>query len=311
MATTAALWGLHPPTHAHSTGKDASPTELRIGYQKGSLALVVLKDSGKLAQRLKGSSIRWVEFNAGPPLLEALAVGSIDIGATGDAPPVFAQAADKDLVYVAYEAPAPEGSAVVVPSDSSIRTLADLKGKRVAFTKGSSAHFLIAQGLRKGGLTLADIQPVYLSPSDARAAFEGGNVDAWVIWDPYYAAVELTGKARVLATSKGLSSGNSFFLASNKLVQQYPAAVSAIVDELNKAAKLKPQEVTQLITKNLGLEPAVVERYVQRRPGSPIRLLTPEVIAEQQGVADVFYQAKVIPKPVRVADAVWNGPAKK
>lgn len=284
------------------------PPELRIGFQKGSLALVVLKESGRLEQRLKGTKLSWVEFPAGPPLLEALAVGSIDLGATGDAPPVFAQAAGKDLVYVAYESPAPQGSAVLVPANSPIRSLEELKGKRVAFTKGSSAHFLTAQALKKAGLTLADIQPLYLQPADARAAFEGGNVDAWTVWDPYYAAIELSGKARVLTTSQGLTSNNSFYLASQRLTQQHPGTVTALLEELNKVstAALRPQDTAQLITRLLGLEPAVVDRFVARRPGSLIQPLSPNIIAEQQAVADTFFQARLIPAPIKVADAVWQ-----
>lgn len=291
------------PLLAHA----ADPKQLRIGYQKGSLALVVLKESKHLEQRFKNTKITWVEFPAGPPLLEALAVGSIDVGSTGDSPPVFAQAAGKDLVYIAYESPAPEGSAVVVPKDSAIRSLADLKGKRIAFTKGSSAHFLTVQALKKAGLTLADITPVYLQPAEARAAFEGGNVDAWVIWDPYYAAIEQSGKARILASSKGLSPNNSFYLASASLTRESPETVKAFLEEINKVSTsaLRPQETAQLITRLLGLEPAVVERFVARRPGSPVLPLTPNVIADQQAVADTFFQAKLIPKPIKVADVVW------
>lgn len=300
----AGLLALAPAAQAQAP----QPAELRIGFQKGSLALVVLKESGRLEQRLKGTKLSWVEFPAGPPLLEALAVGSIDLGATGDAPPVFAQAAGKDLVYVAYESPAPEGSAVLVPADSPIRALEDLKGKRVAFTKGSSAHFLTAQALRRAGLSLADIQPLYLQPADARAAFEGGKVDAWTVWDPYYAAIEQSGKARVLTTSKGLTSNNSFYLASSRLVRQHAATVGALLEELNKVstAALRPQDTAQLITRLLGLEPAVVERFVARRPGSLIQPLTPDIVAEQQAVADTFHQARLIPAPIKVADAVWQ-----
>ncbi|WP_018608835.1 sulfonate ABC transporter substrate-binding protein [Uliginosibacterium gangwonense] len=291
------------PSLAHAT-----PEQLRIGYQKGSLALVVLKESTHLEQRLKGTKITWVEFPAGPPLLEALAVGSIDVGSTGDSPPVFAQAAGKDLIYIAYESPAPEGSAIVVPKDSPIRALADLKGKRIAFTKGSSAHFLTVQALKKAGLTLADITPVYLQPAEARAAFEGGNVDAWSIWDPYYAAIEQSNKARVLTTSKGLSPNNSFYLASAGLTRESPDTVKALLEEINKTSisSQRPHETSQLITRLLGLEPAVVERFVARRPGSPVLPLTPKVIAEQQAVADTFFQAKLIPKPIKVADVIWR-----
>jgi sulfonate transport system substrate-binding protein len=169
LATTAALW----------TRAQTPPATLRIGFQKGSLNLALLKSYGLLEQRLPGTKVQWTEFPAGPQLLEALALGSVDLGATGDAPPVFAQAAGKDVVYVGAEPPKPDSSAVLVKPDSALRTLADLKGKRVALQKGSSAHFLTVRAVRQAGLAWADIQPVYLPPADARAAFERGSVDAW------------------------------------------------------------------------------------------------------------------------------------
>ena len=154
---------------------------------------MLLKSLGAARKALARPRCSWVEFPAGPQLLEALAVGSVDFGATGDSPPVFAQAAGKDLFYVGAEPPKPDSSAILVKPDSPLKTLADLKGKRVALQKGSSSHFLLVQALKKAGLQWSDIQPVYLPPADARAAFERGAVDAWAIWDPYYAAAEMTG----------------------------------------------------------------------------------------------------------------------
>jgi sulfonate transport system substrate-binding protein len=208
---------------------------LRIGYQKSAANLVIVKQSGWLEQRLPGTKVSWVEFPAGPQLLEALAVGSLEFGLTGDSPPVFAQAAGKDLLYVGAEPPKPDSSAILVLKDSPLKKLADIKGKRIALQKGSSAHFLLVQAVAKAGLKWDEIQPVYLAPADARAAFERGSVDAWAIWDPFYAATELAIRPRVLATGRDLSSNNSFYLASRPFTTQHPGALAALFEELTRA----------------------------------------------------------------------------
>ena len=162
-----------------------SPT-LRVGFQKGEPVLVAAKQNRSLETLLDplGISVSWLEFAFGPPILEAMRVGSIDIGGVGDTPPIFAQAARADLVYIGSRPSTGDSSAVLVPPGSTLQTLHDLKGRKVAFGRGSSAQNLTLAALEKAGLTVADIQPIYLSPADAAAAFAHGDVDAWTIWDP-------------------------------------------------------------------------------------------------------------------------------
>jgi sulfonate transport system substrate-binding protein len=305
--------GLLLPVAVHAQGAPAELRELRVGYQKGTINLTVLKERGLLEQRFKGSKdgtkVSWVEFAAGPQLLEALAVGSIDFGATGDSPPVFAQAAGKNLVYVAYEAPKPDTSAILVPADSPIRTLEDLKGKRIAFQKGSSAHFLTVQALKRAKLAWSDIQPIYLAPADARAAFERGSVDAWSIWDPYYAATEESAKVRVVATSRGLSNNNTFYLASPAFAARHGGALLDIFEELTQAEKYvqnNRSDAVQLLTRAFGLDQKVIERVLARRPVGAVKPINAEVLLEQQQVADAFFQLGLIPSAVKVADIVWK-----
>jgi sulfonate transport system substrate-binding protein len=268
----------------------------------------LLKSLGLLEKRLPSSKVTWVEFPAGPQLLEALALGSVDFGATGDAPPVFAQAANKDLFYVGAEPPKPDSSALLVKPESSIRALADLKGRRVALQKGSSAHFLLVQAVKKAGLQWADIQPVYLPPADARAAFERGAVDAWVIWDPYYAAAEIDGQVRVLATSRGLTGNNTFYLASRTLTGSEPTlrALFAALSETDAHVQANRKDTAQRFAEFAGLGLATVHRFLERRQPSPVGPLTPALVAEQQRVADSFLQLGLIPRPIRVADIVWQ-----
>ena len=282
--------------------------ELRIGFQKGSINLALLKSLGLLDKHLPGTAVKWVEFPAGPQLLEALAVGSVDVGAVGDSPPVFAQAAGKDIVYIGAEPPKPDSSAVLVKPGSPLKTLADLKGKRVAAQKGSSAHFLLVQAVKKGGLQWPDIRPVYLPPADARAAFEKGAVDAWAIWDPYYAAAEVDGNVRVLATSRGLTGNNSFYLASRAFAAREDVVkrLFAALTETDAYVQSHRKEAAQRFAEFAGLGLATVHRVLERRQPSPVGPLTPELVAAQQQVADAFAQLALIPKPIRVADAVWQ-----
>lgn len=289
---------------------EAEPAQIRIGFQKSAVNLVVLKQRGVLEQRFKNSKISWFEFPAGPQLLEALSVGSLEFGLTGDSPPVFAQAAGKDLLYVGAEPPKPQSSAILVQGNSTIQTVADLKGRKVALQKGSSAHFLLVQAIKKAGLAWSDIQPMYLAPAEARAAFERGSVDAWAIWDPYYGATELAIKPRVLTNGRGLSGNNSFYLASRPFVQNHPKAVLGLLEELTRAdlyVQQNRKEVAQQISDLSGLNLATVHLFISRRPvPSPTTPLTPALALDQQRVADSFLEIGLIPRAIKVADIIWQ-----
>lgn len=309
LAAAALAWPAWRQARAASSVRPAdAPPELRIGFQKGSFNLALLKSLGLLDKHLPGVPVQWVEFPAGPQLLEALAVGSVDFGATGDSPPVFAQAAGKALLYVGAEPPKPDSSAILIKPDAPLRTLADLKGRRIALQKGSSAHFLTVQAVAKAGLAWADITPVYLPPADARAAVERGSVDAWAIWDPYYAAAEIDGQVRVLATSRGLTGNNTFYLAAPGLAAR-PATVTAAFAALTETdawAQANREQAAKRYADFAGLGLATVLRVLQRRQPSPVGPLTEQLVAEQQRVADAFTKLGLIPQPIRVAQAVWQ-----
>jgi sulfonate transport system substrate-binding protein len=316
LAVSAGAWGLTAPftvTPAWAQVKDkvaAKPlAQLRIGYQKSAVNLVILKQQGALEKRFPSTQVSWIEFPAGPQLLEALSVGALEFGLTGDSPPVFAQAAGKDLYYVGAEPAKPESSAVLVLQDSPIKTLADLKGKKIALQKGSSAHYLLVRAVEKAGLLWSDIQPIYLTPADARAAFERKSVDAWAIWDPFYAATELALPIRVITTGVGLSGNHSFYLSSTALTTQHPDVVLALFAELSRADRFVQEhrpEAIQLIANFSGLDAGVVSLFLKRRPRSPVGLLDAQTAASQQHVADAFARLALIPKPVRVSDIVWR-----
>jgi len=291
------------PAHAQTT---ELPKELRIGYQKYG-TLVILKARGSLEKRLadKGIAVKWTEFPFGPPLLEAINVGSIDVGTVGESPPIFAQAAGADLVYVGNEPPAPEAEAIIVPKDSPIRSVAELKGKRVVVAKGSNANYLLVKVLEKHGLKFNDIEVIYLTPSDARSAFESNRVAAWAIWDPYLAATQNQLGARVLADGKGTVANHQFYLSSRSYAEKHPQVVDILIDEIRKVgewSKQNPGEVARQLAPQVGLEQPIVELAVQRM-GYGVKPVTPDILAQQQKIADTFFELKLVPRQVRVADA--------
>lgn len=279
---------------------------LRIGFQKyGTLTL--LKARGTLEKRLapQGIDVKWTEFPAGPVLLEGLNVGSIDFGTVGEAPPIFAQAAGANLVYVGNEPPAPTAEAIVVPKTSTLKTVADLKGKKVALNKGSNVHYLLVKALEKAGLDYRDIETVFLPPADARAAFERGSVDAWVIWDPFLAAAEKQLGARVLADGKGLVANHQFFLASRPYAEKNPEVIKVVLEELTKLdewGRNNVKEVAAILAGQIGLAPEVVE-LAAARYSYGVKPVNDAVLAEQQKIADVFTSLKLIPKKIHVREA--------
>ncbi|TAL25203.1 MAG: sulfonate ABC transporter substrate-binding protein [Aquabacterium sp.] len=288
----------------------AENATLRIGFQKYG-TLTVLKAKGDLEKRLAtlGVDVKWTEFPAGPQLLEGLNVGSIDFGTVGEAPPIFAQAAGADLVYVANQPPAPTAEAIVVPKASTIKSVAELKGKKVALNKGSNVHYLLVRALEKAGVAYSDVQVVYLPPADARAAFESGRVDAWVIWDPFLAAAEKQLGARVLADGKGLVSNHQFYLASRAYADKNPKIIAAIIEELGKLdvwSANNAAAVAELLSPQIGLN-LEVTRLAADRFSYGIRPINLTVAGEQQKIADAFFQLKLIPKSIKVADALPAG----
>lgn len=303
FAAVAGVMAAGMPVMAQAQAK----AEVRIGYQKyGTLTL--LKGRGTLEKRLaeQGVGVKWTEFPAGPVLLEGLNVGSIDFGTVGEAPPIFAQAAGANLVYVGNEPPSPASEAIVVPKGSSLRTLADLKGKKIALNKGSNVHYLLLKALEKAGVAYAAIQPVFLPPADARAAFERGSVDAWAIWDPFLAAAEKQIDARVLADGKGLVANYQFYLASRTYAEKNPEILRIVLDEVAKVddwGRNNPDEVATILSAQTGLSKDVVALAASRYAYG-VKPVSVDVIAAQQKVADAFSNLKLIPKPIVVKDAL-------
>ncbi|EIK71600.1 alkanesulfonate ABC transporter, periplasmic substrate-binding protein [Pseudomonas synxantha BG33R] len=291
----------------------ADPSTLRIGYQKGSIALVLAKEHGLLEKRFPQTEVKWIEFPAGPQMLEALNVGALDVGATGDIPPLFAQAAGADLVYIGAEPPKPSAETLLVRNDSPVHSVADLKGKKVAFQKGSSSHNLILRALNKAGLSYTDIQPVYLPPADARAAFEQGSVDAWAIWEPYSSLALSQSPSHVLVDGEGLGLSGPVYTARREYARANGGFIQDLLGELTQAEALtrsQREDSLKVLTAFMGLPSTVIARYMDNRPPSPVLPIDDSIIGAQQATADLFYQNRLLPKTIEVRKVIWRPEAR-
>lgn len=285
-------------------------TVVRIGYQKGTAFLNILKARGSLEKRLEGSgvTVKWSEFTQGPPMMEAMNAGSVDIGVVGAPPPIFAQAAGSPMVYVASSLPNGKSQAVLVAKDSPLQTVADLKGKKIAVGKGTAGHYLIVKVLESAGLTLDDVEPIYLLPPEARTAFEGKKVEAWVTGDPRYAEAERTGKARRLVDGEKIAEQRSFFIATRSFAENYPDVIQAILEEQKKDedwARNNISETAKILEKATSVKAENWKWSFERRSSFGVVFMDEQIVAEQQQMADLFFNLKLIPKPVKVKDAVW------
>jgi sulfonate transport system substrate-binding protein len=289
----------------------ASAETLRIGYQKAASTLVLLKAHGTLEKKLAplNVDVRWLEFAAGPQLLEGLNLGSIDFGYVGEVPPIFALAAGAPLVYTAYELPTPEAEGILVPKNSSIRTVADLKGKKIAFNKGSDVHWLVVKALENAGLKYSDVHLAYLAPADARAAFQNGAIDAWAIWDPFFVAAQRQLGARVLTTAKGIVNRHQYFVSTRSFSEKNAETLKIVMQELGEVGQWVRENYSQA-AKELapiqGLEPDIVEASL-RHYEHIYKSIDDAVLGDQQRIADTFYELKLIPQKLSIRDAVVQG----
>lgn len=285
-----------------------TPKEIRIGYQKNGV-LVIARQQASLEKHFAGQGIqiKWVEFSSGPPMLEAMSAGSVDFGAVGDSPPIFAQAANANIVYAAAQ-PITNGQGILVPASSTIRSIEDLKGKRVGFTKGSSAHNVVVQTLEKAGLTYADITPVYLTPPDAGAAFANGSIEAWAIWDPYFAIGEVKQHGRILINSKEVTKTNSFYIANRDFANAQGPALRDVIAVLTQSALWAENhraDVAKSLSDVTGV-PLDIQTVAAERSSFAIGPVTDDIVRTQQGVADRFHKLGLIPKPIVIKDIVWK-----
>lgn len=294
----------------HRSAQAQPVKTLSIGFQKSSLNFLVARQQKLFEQAFPQANIVWREFPAGPQMLEALSLGAVDFGAVGNTPPIFAQAAGKQLQYVAYENVAANAQALIIHRQSAIKTLADLKHKRIAVQKGSSAHDLLAKILQKANLSWTDIQPIWLAPAEARAAFDKQAIDAWVIWEPYLGTAELQDNSKVLIDGTSFPSTYAFYISNPVFLAQHADAGEKLIQVLNQADQwiiAHPEEAQQIYIQSTGLDARVVRQVLQKRPKpSPTQVLTAPVIQSQQEIADAFQRTHLIPSTINIQQRVWS-----
>ncbi|MEX3104058.1 ABC transporter substrate-binding protein [Streptomyces sp. ST1015] len=297
-----------------STATDGTGSlTLNIGDQKGG-SEAVLRAAGEL--KGLGYRIKWSTFTSGPPLLEAVNAGAVDIGAVGNTPPVFAAGAGSKITVVAAWHGSSEGEAILVPNGSELTRTADLKGRSVAVAQGSSAHYQLIASLKAAGLTLSDVQVKYLQPADALAAFTSGKVDAWAVWDPYTSQVLEAKKGRVLTTGQGVVNGLSFQVAAPAALKD-PKKEAAIADYLARLRRAQDwvyghqADWATVWAKDTGLPYEVALASVKRTHATRVSVAVDQsAIDSEQKIADTFTELKLIPGKVDFSaftDGRFNG----
>lgn len=286
---------------------------LRIGYQKSSTLLTLIKQRGELDKSLadRGIKVSWHEFTSGLPLLEALNLNNVDLSAdVADTVPVFAQAAGADLTYYARETPSPDAQAILVPANSTIKTLQDLKGKKIAVTKAAGSHYLLIAALQKAGLKFSDITPAWLTPADGRAALEHGSVDAWVTWEPFVTSSKVEQHSRVLVSGNGLASYQRYYLVSTPYAQKHGEVLNIVYRALSQESawlKAHPTEAARILSPLWGNLPLATIEQANKQRSYAIEPVKKTDLAEQQKIADAFYNAKLLPKPINAEDVgTWQ-----
>ncbi len=287
-------------------GERRTASVVHLGYQKIGAPFLLKSRSAELDRRLGDAGARadWKEFKHGPALLEAINAKEVDVGYVGETPPVFAQAGGVSFVYVATDPPAPKAEAIIVRKDSPIKSVADLRGKKVALNRGSNVHYLLVKALESAKLSVADLEVVYLAPGDARPAYDSGKVDAWVIWDPFLAAAELAG-SRTLVNGDGLVENRLFYVARREFAEQHPKLLRIVLDEfksLSNWERENAEAASKILAESSGVSFEAL-LLSEKRHAYGILPIDDEVLAAQQAIANTFRKLDLIPKDIALRDA--------
>lgn len=307
LLTTAALAA--PAIMLGGRAFGASKGRLKIGYQKASVTLVLARTKGVFEAKLQplGYDVSWAEFTSGPPMMEALNAGDVNFGYTGEPPVIFAQAAGTPIVYAAATNPSPRAVGILKPAKSKLQSVADLAGKQVAVAKGSSAHYLLVSALAHANVPYESVTKVFLQPADARAAFASGDVDAWSIWDPFYAGAQAAG-AVLLADGTGVMKNRSFYSSTKDFAASNPDALNAAIEVVNALEIWESQNIDETatdISPGIGLPAPVLKTWFARQKYG-VNKLTPDIFADQQQIADAFFKLGLIPSKIDVTQAAWT-----
>jgi sulfonate transport system substrate-binding protein len=291
-----------------SSSADLSSVTLNVGDQKGTGAEAVLSAAGLL--NTLPFKVNWSDFTSGPPMMQAMASGSVDVGGVGDAPPVFAASGGEAVVIVGARKTNGDQDALVVPKGSPITSISQLKGKKIAYASGSSANYNLLTVLNKASLTTKDVSLVNLQPATALAAFTSGSVEAWDVWPPYVQQVVAQNGARVIATGASYGNPYSFEVASKAAVAdpKKAAAIKAYLTILNKGyiwTATHPEQWAAAWAKATGLPVSVMETAAKIDGTTPVAI-TDDTTTAEQGLVDQFFAAGLIPAKVDMKDYITD-----
>ena len=289
-----------------TTGSSADKQTINIGYQKNGTTLT-LKQKQELQKELEGFGyeVKWSEFNTGSSILEALNTGSIDFANAGDIPSIFALSKGSDFKYIAGEPSSPSSQGILVSKDSGIQSVEDLKGKKIAFNKASISQYLLTQSLHSVGLKIDDIEPVFLNPPDASIAFEKGEVDAWVVWDPYLTVAESNGN--VILEDIPEVPFRSFYFATSKFAEDHPDIVELYVKHVAKVGEeidKEPAEAAKLLEEATNI-PTETWVTVLNRKTNDVHYMDQQAIDDLQAQADNLVEIGLTNQKVEIKDHGW------
>jgi sulfonate transport system substrate-binding protein len=291
---------------APASSSDLSSVTLNVGDQKGTGAEAVLSAAGLLSTL--PFKVNWSDFTSGPPMLQAMASGSVDIGGVGDAPPVFAASGGEAVEIVGARTTNGDQDSVVVPKGSPITSIGQLKGKKIAYASGSSGNYNLLTVLTKAGLTTKDATLVNLQPAEALAAFTSGSVQAWDVWPPYVQQVVAQNGAKVLSTGSAYGSPYSFEVASKSAVAnpEKAAAIKAYLTTLDKAYAWTAEHPAQWAAawgKASGLPARVMNVAAKVDANTPAQI-TSATVSSEQNLVNQFYAAGLIPNKVDISSYI-------
>lgn len=287
---------------------DQNSETIRIGYQKNGTTLL-LRQNEQLEQALneKGYTVEWSEFNTASSVLEALNANSVDFANAGDAPSVMALSKGMDFQFIVTEPSSPHREAILIPEDSTIQSIKDLKGKKVAYNQASIAQYLLAKALETEGLTLDDVESVYLAPSDASIAFANGEVDAWVTWDPYMTVAQESGNI-ILTTGEGIVPLRSFFVASPDIIEKEPEVVNTFVNhvkEVGRSIDEDPTEAANVLEEATKIESSVWKTTLSSKT-NVLETVDQEAIDDLQTLTTDLKEIGMITETVDIENHVWQ-----
>jgi aliphatic sulfonates family ABC transporter substrate-binding protein len=282
---------------------------VRIGFQPFGI-LWMLRASGVL-ERIwgeRGRTVAWAPFTTGPELVDAMGRGAVDLGVVGEMPPLVAQAARAPVVYLAAEPPAPEGEAIVVLDTAPVHRVADLRGRRVAVSKGTNAHFFLLRALEQAELGPGAVDIAFATPEEGRRQFRAGDVDAWAIWDPLFAEAEIDLGVRALCDARHLATNRTFYVGARRFLERWPDLAEQFLAEIAKLGETATANADAVVARlgdSIGLPAAALRRAI-RRGRFGLQPFDGDITRSQQNVADISWRGMLIPRRVSVAEAGWR-----